>query len=183
VISRNPFTKFVVERSVDHDSRILNYMRRLIIIGSMLAIACASLGISARVREAPRNAAKGVTYGAGVTAGERLGLDAAMKSKSFGKTIRVIGSVEEVCKVKGCWMMLSDGKSRVRVTFKDYGFFMPKNLVGYKVALEGVLTEETLTEKDARHYAEDAGKSAKEIAAIVGDQKEYSFEATGVVVL
>ncbi len=158
-------------------------MRRMIIIGCMLAIALASVDASARFREEPRSASKGVTYGAGVSAGERLTLDAAMKAKSFGKSVRVTGNVTEVCKVKGCWMMLRDGATTVRVTFKDYGFFMPKNLVGRTVALEGVLTEETLTEKDARHYAEDAGKSAKEIAAIVGDQKEYSFEATGVVVL
>lgn len=149
----------------------------------MLAMIFAWFDASAMVREEPRSARKGVTYGAGVAAGERSSLDAAMKAKSFGRTIRVTGSVTEVCKVKGCWMMLRDGKSQVRVTFKDYGFFMPKNLVGRKVALEGVLTEDTLTEKDARHYAEDAGKSPKEIAAIVGDQKEYSFEATGVVVL
>lgn len=158
-------------------------MRRMIIIGCMLAMSFASVHASARVREEPRSASKGVVYGAGVTTGERTPLNAAMKAKNFGTSIRVTGSVTEVCKVKGCWMMLRDGKSKVRVTFKDYGFFMPKNLVGRKVALEGVLTEETLTEKDARHYAEDAGKSAKEIAAIVGDQKEYSFEATGVVVL
>lgn len=149
----------------------------------MLAMIFAWFDASAMVREEPRSARKGVMYGAGVAAGERSSLDAAMKAKSFGRTIRVTGSVTEVCKVKGCWMMLRDGKSQVRVTFKDYGFFMPKNLVGRKVALEGVLTEDTLTEKDARHYAEDAGKSPKEIAAIVGDQKEYSFEATGVVVL
>ena len=158
-------------------------MKRTIIIGSMLAMIIAWFDASALVREEPRSARKGVAYGAGVTAGERSSLDAAMKAKSFGRTIRITGSVTEVCKVKGCWMMLRDGKSQVRVTFKDYGFFMPKNLVGRKVALEGVLTEETLTEKDARHYAEDAGKSPKEIAAIVGDQKEYSFEATGVIVL
>jgi hypothetical protein len=106
-----------------------------------------------------------------------------MRAKSFGKSIRVTGTVTEVCKVKGCWMMLRDASSLVRVTFKDYGFFMPMDLVGKTVALEGVLSVETLTEAEARHYAEDAGKSKKEIAKIVGDKNEYSFEATGVVVL
>ena len=158
-------------------------MRRMVIISSMLATILAWFDASALVREEPRSARKGVIYGAGITPGERSSLNAAMKAKTFGRTIRVTRSVTEVCKVKGCWMMLRDGATQVRVTFKDYGFFMPKNLVGRKVALEGVLTEETLSEKDARHYAEDAGKSPKEIAAIVGDQKEYSFEATGVVVL
>ena len=158
-------------------------MRRTTIISAILTLVVSCVMASALAREEPRSASKGVTYGAGVSAGERLTLDAAMKARSFGKSIRVTGNVTEVCKVKGCWMMLRDGAQTVRVTFKDYGFFMPKNLVGRTVALEGVLSEETLSEKDARHYAEDAGKSAKEIAAIVGDQKEYSFEATGVVVL
>lgn len=158
-------------------------MKRTIIRFSMLAALAVFSLDAATAAEAPRSARKGVTYGAGVTAGERSTLDAVMKAKTFGRSIRITGSVTEVCKVKGCWMMLRDGKTQVRVTFKDYGFFMPKNLVGRKVALEGVLTEETLTEKDARHYAEDAGKSPKEIAAIIGDQNEYSFEATGVVVL
>jgi hypothetical protein len=80
-------------------------------------------------------------------------------------------------------MILVDGDTKVRVTFKDYGFFMPKNLAGSKVVLEGILSEEVLSEKDARHYAEDAGKSKAEIAKIKGDQRELGFEATGVLVL
>ena len=47
--------------------------------------------------------------------------------------------------------------------------------------VEGVLSEEVLSEKDARHYAEDAGKSKAEIAKIKGDQRELGFEATGVL--
>jgi hypothetical protein len=80
-------------------------------------------------------------------------------------------------------MILVDGDTKVRVTFKDYGFFMPKNLAGSKVVVEGILSEEVLSEKDARHYAEDAGKSKAEIAKIKGDQRELGFEATGVLVL
>ena len=80
-------------------------------------------------------------------------------------------------------MIIEQGGKKARVTFKDYGFFMPRNLVGKKIVASGVLSVETVTQADARHYAEDAGKPKSEIEKIVGDQQEISFEATGVRVL
>lgn len=94
---------------------------------------------------------------------------------------KIIGEIDEVCSSKGCWltMELPNGK-RMRVTFKDYEFFVPKNSQGYPVILEGVAT---LTETDVetqRHYAEDAGKPADEIAKITEPKREITFEAVGV---
>jgi hypothetical protein len=60
---------------------------------------------------------------------------------------------------------------------------MPRNLVGKKIVATGVLSVETVSQADARHYAEDAGKSKKEIEKIIGDQQEFNFESTGVRVL
>lgn len=158
-------------------------IRSSLIIVILFAVGIALTTAPTAQAEAPKRAKRGVFYGAGVTAGERVSLNTAMTSKAFGRTIRITGKAIEVCQVKGCWMILQDRASKVRVTFKDYGFFMPENIVGRRLALEGVLSLEVLSEKDARHYAEDAGKSKGEIEAIVGDQNEYSFEATGVVVL
>lgn len=124
---------------------------------------------------------KMTSYGAGVKAKARMPLAQAVAEKKFNTSIALTATVAEVCQVKGCWMILVDGDTKVRVTFKDYGFFMPKNLAGAKVVVEGVLSEEVLSEKDARHYAEDAGKSKAEIAKIKGDQRELGFEATGVL--
>ena len=121
------------------------------------------------------------SYGAGVKSKARMPLAQAVAEKKFNTSIALTATVAEVCQVKGCWMILVDGDTKVRVTFKDYGFFMPKNLAGAKVVVEGVLSEEVLSEKDARHYAEDAGKSKAEIAKIKGDQRELGFEATGVL--
>jgi len=36
---------------------------------------------------------------------------------------------------------------------------------------------------EQRHYAEDAGKSAEEIASITVPKRTYSFEADGVLVV
>lgn len=96
---------------------------------------------------------------------------------------KITGVIQEVCTKKGCWftMALPNGTS-MRVTFKDYGFFIPTNSQGFPITLEGVAT---LTETDVetlRHFAEDQGKSKEEVEAIKVPKKEITFEATGVAI-
>ena len=100
--------------------------------------------------------------------------------------IKISGTVGEVCQKKGCWMMLVSDQPDVpemRVTFKDYAFFMPKDLTGKRVVLDGFAFISETSVDDLRHYAEDAGKSAEEIAAITEPEREVAFEAAGVLVL
>lgn len=111
-----------------------------------------------------------------------LPLAEAIKTPSPQKIVRIQAKVVEVCQKKGCWMMLTDGSTTMRITFKDYGFFMPKDLAGRTIIAEGILSEDILAEKDARHYAEDAGKSKEEIAKIKGDQKTITMVAQSVFV-
>ncbi len=96
---------------------------------------------------------------------------------------KISGEINEVCSSKGCWltMDLPNGKS-MRVTFKDYGFFVPTNSQRFPVILEG---EAVLSETDVetlRHFAKDQGKSQEEIEAISESKKEITFEAIGVVI-
>lgn len=88
-----------------------------------------------------------------------------------------------VCKKKGCWMTLDMPGSRdIKVTFKDYGFFVPKNLDNQKVIVKGHGFLKEVSVDEQKHYAKDAGKSEKEIAAIDSPKKEYRFIATGVAI-
>jgi hypothetical protein len=97
-------------------------------------------------------------------------------------TTKITGVVNEVCKVKGCWMTLDINDTQtIRVTFKDYGFFMPKDIAGRTVVCEGELYNDTTSVEMLQHYAEDGGKSATEIAAIVEPEIAKSFEAIGVI--
>lgn len=89
--------------------------------------------------------------------------------------------VSEVCQAKGCWMKLDMGFDEIKVTFKDYGFFMPKNIAGEDVIVEGVAFIKEMSVEEQRHYAEDAQKSEEEIAQITEPKKTYSFEARGVL--
>lgn len=96
---------------------------------------------------------------------------------------KISGEIKEVCTKKGCWltMDLPNGES-MRVTFKDYGFFVPTTSQGYPIILEGVAV---LTETDVdtqRHYAEDGGMSKEEVEKITEPKREITFEATGVVI-
>ena len=124
---------------------------------------------------------EGHTYGGKVSESvEPVHISEAIQKELVNKPIVVTAEVVDVCSAKGCWLSLKDGDSELRVTFKDYGFFVPSSLKGRTVRIQGVLREEVIPEADRKHYAEDAGASDEEIAAITGDVKEFTFEATGV---
>ncbi|SFB12197.1 DUF4920 domain-containing protein [Algoriphagus aquimarinus] len=96
---------------------------------------------------------------------------------------KISGEIKEVCTKKGCWltMELPNGEN-MRVTFKDYEFFVPTTSQGYPIILEGIAV---LTETDVetlRHYAEDGGMSKEEVAKITEPKREITFEAVGVVI-
>jgi hypothetical protein len=98
----------------------------------------------------------------------------------------MVATVEEVCQKKGCWMTVHSGNAggeEIMVRFKDYGFFVPKDLGGKKVLVEGKAFKSVIPGEDLRHYAEDAGKSEEEIMAITEPENSFQFEATGVKVL
>ncbi|HEX9828115.1 MAG TPA: DUF4920 domain-containing protein [Flavobacteriaceae bacterium] len=96
---------------------------------------------------------------------------------------KMVAKVDAVCQAKGCWMTLNleDG-NQVMVKFKDYGFFVPKDIAGKEVIVNGLAFVEEVSVDEQRHYAEDAGKSAEEIAAITTPKKTFSFEADGVLI-
>ena len=90
--------------------------------------------------------------------------------------------VEAVCQVKGCWMqVLLDGDKQARITFKDYGFFVPMDIVGKEVTVRGIAQVVEVSEEEQKHYARDAGASEEEISKIRGVKRTYSLVADGVV--
>lgn len=113
---------------------------------------------------------------------------AALLSKMEGQEsveVKVEGLVDAVCQTKGCWMNIAggEGQENLFVQFEDYGFFMPKDIAGRKVVMEGKAYREVTTVEELKHFAEDEGKSAKEIAAITEPLEELKFMATGVLLL
>lgn len=98
-------------------------------------------------------------------------------------TVKIKGDVIAACQAKGCWMTadLGDGKT-MRIRFKDYGFFVPKDSGGKSFYAQGVASWNTTSVEQLRHYAEDAGKSKEEIEKITEPKKEITFLAEGVII-
>ena len=97
---------------------------------------------------------------------------------------KVTGTVESVCKKKGCWVnIVSDDGREMFVKFKDYGFFLPKDCEGRKVVMEGKAFREVTPVDELQHLAEDGGASKEEIAKITEPKEELKFMASGVMLL
>ncbi len=123
--------------------------------------------------------------------GEKITPENAMTSSEFLKAIKSKDSldvkleakIDAVCQKKGCWMDLDLGNgTTMKVRFKDYEFFVPKDADGKMAVVEGKAKLETIDVSTLKHYAEDAGKSEEEIAAITESETAYSFEAFGVII-
>ena len=97
---------------------------------------------------------------------------------------KVVATPVAVCQNKGCWMQVTTAgiKDTMMVNFKDYGFFMPKDIAGKKVVMQGFAYKELTSVDDLKHYAEDAHKSKAEIDAIKEPKSELKFMASGVIV-
>lgn len=160
----------------------------LIVFGIALSlIACKSEDKKTEIQEVENEVVEYTSIGEKITtdaARSSSEMADAYKSMNVGDTInaKMIGKVDEVCQSKGCWMKvdLEDG-SQMMVKFKDYGFFMPKDIAGKEVILNGKAYVNKVPVDELQHYAEDAGKSAEEIAAITEPETTFSFEADGVL--
>jgi len=131
-------------------------------------------------------AAKGVMYGGKTSAEGAIDVKSLEeKMASTDKfTGKVQGTVVGVCEKKGCWMKLrQENGEGIMIRFKDYAFFMPKNIVGKEVVLDGVAEKTTTSVEMLQHYAEDAGKSKEDIAKIKEPKTEVEFTAAAVLVL
>jgi len=94
-------------------------------------------------------------------------------------TVTVEGSVQRVCQMKGCWMELAadHDTSGVRVTFKDYGFFVPTDSQGRVARLEGVFETNVFSKADADHLIAEGVELTRNPD---GTATELSFVAAAV---
>ena len=110
------------------------------------------------------------------------------KVKKLSETQPVIdtkieGTILSTCPKKGCWMNVKVDQDTILVRFKDYGFFVPKEgQENNRVVMQGKAKKDTISVDLLRHYAEDAGKSVKEIEKITQPEYKISFLADGVII-
>jgi hypothetical protein len=150
----------------------------------ILALVAGASGCSQKVASSKAYLAPAgwTAFGNGVGAEAALPVATVLESpqKYAGKTIAVEGPVAGVCQVKGCWMTMLHGDKEMRVRFKDYAYFVPKDCAGRTARVEGVFAIEKIPVEEARHYLEDAGKP-EEAAKITAPVDGFTFMASGVL--
>lgn len=128
----------------------------------------------------------GTTYGAEVK--EAGAIPVAQLPKLLKddqpKTVKVMGTVTDVCPKMGCWLSLEmPDKSTVFVKMKDYGFFVPTALKGKTVVMDAEAKVLKTSVEELKHYAEDAKKPQQEIDAIKAPKEEIRLTASGITVV
>jgi len=119
-------------------------------------------------------------YGAELTLNKTISVAQAIASAGKSSTpVLIEGTIGSVCQAKGCWMGFNSEAGDIRVTFKDYGFFVPFSIVGKTVQAEGTLQKVTLSLEDSKHLVKDGGGDPN---AVTEPLAEYQMIASGVLV-
>lgn len=100
--------------------------------------------------------------------------------KYKGQNISLTGNVKKVCQSSGCWFELAQNDQAVRITMKDYGFTVPKDILNKAVTVVGVMESKELPVKVVKHYLKDEGRPQSEIDKVTQPQKTFEFVANGV---
>ncbi len=94
----------------------------------------------------------------------------------------VEAKVRRNCTRRGCWMELADGLDPTlpgcRVTFKDYGFFVPLDSAGSTARVQGDVEVETVAAPEVAHLESEGARFPSKQAD--GTAREVRMVATGV---
>lgn len=110
-------------------------------------------------------------------------LNQRIGDKAELKDVTVSGTITEVCQAAGCWVKLkNEAGEDVFVKFQDGKISVPKDMAGHKAIVHGTAVRKTVSVEQQRHFAEDAGKSADEIAQITEPKTSVRINSNGVVI-
>jgi hypothetical protein len=149
---------------------------------SLSICICISLFTFAQPPEGP--AKSGMTFGKKTEAKGAITVD-KMTSKVSEEpmAVKVKGKVVDVCTKEGCWLKIATADGKMMVKMKDHAFLVPVDINGKEVIVDGIAKMKVTSVKELQHYAEDAGSTQEEIAAIKEPKKEVVLNATGIRVL
>ncbi|HVY27053.1 MAG TPA: DUF4920 domain-containing protein [Polyangiaceae bacterium] len=124
------------------------------------------------------------TFGAPLGASPAANLADVLKTpdKFSESSVTVEGEVRRACTRKGCWMELSEAHDPAapgcRVTFKDYGFFVPTDSAGSRARVEAKVESKIIKPELVAHLESEGAKFADKAAD--GSAREVRLVATGV---
>ena len=76
-------------------------------------------------------------------------------STHLTKPFQVKVRIAKVCQKKGCFFIAQQDQYILRVSFRDYGFFIPTDSSGKTVTLAGELVQKDISPEQAAHFKAD----------------------------
>ena len=151
----------------------------------ILSICIVTSSIIAGAQPPAGPASKGMNFGMVTSETNAINVDElpALLAVKQPRDIKVKGKVVEVCQAEGCWLRMQTTGGTIMIRMKDHAFFVPVDMNGKTIIADGTASQKETSVATLRHYAEDAGKSASEIAAIKEPKKEIELQAKGILVL
>ena len=73
----------------------------------------------------------------------------------LAKAFQVEARISKVCQKKGCFFIAQQKQHMLRVSFRDYGFFIPTESSGKTVILAGELVQKEVSPEQAAHFKAD----------------------------
>ncbi len=77
--------------------------------------------------------------------------------QKLGEKHLIFTKIAKVCQKKGCFFIAQQDDMVVRVSFKDYGFFIPTDSSNKPVMMSGELVKVEVSQDKAEHYNADLG--------------------------
>lgn len=148
----------------------------------LLFILCTSAALSAQTISLSEPVAKDAsseTYGQVLnTALKEVSISdlATDSARYINKPFQLKTRIAKVCQKKGCFFIAQQNEHVFRVSFKDYGFFIPTDSSGKTVLLNGELIQKEISEEQAAHFSADLQTRSGEIKHGV----VYEIVASGV---
>lgn len=102
---------------------------------------------------------------------------AAEPAPANDTVVLVSGVIDQVCRKKGCWLVVRDGDKTARITMGDHAFVVPVDSKGKQVVVEGTLGVRTFDEAQVKHLEADRGGNPDEVS---GTRTEVVMKASGV---
>jgi hypothetical protein len=124
------------------------------------------------------------SFGAPITPAPELQLADVLKAPEQyrDQTITVEGHVRSACTRRGCWMEVAESADPAqpgcRVTFKDYGFFVPTDSAGSRAKVQGTFGVNTLPAERVAHLESEGGQFPHK--NVDGSVNELRLVASGV---
>ena len=111
---------------------------------------------------------------------KKLSLTELMENaqRNVGQQYLVDTKISKVCQKKGCFFIAQEAQHAIRVSFKEYGFFIPSDSSNKQVKMTGELVQIERAPAQVKHFKDDLKTDSSALSAGV----VYEFVADSIVI-